>query len=61
VVLADPRISRHHAHAAYRDGRWILRDLESTNGTFVNGARVGRCQLRPGDLLRLGRTDLLVD
>jgi FHA domain-containing protein len=61
VVLSDPSVSRRHARLRFRDGNWILRDLDSTNGSQVNGAPVVRCQLRPGDRLRLGDELLLVD
>jgi hypothetical protein len=61
VVLGDLSVSRRHALLRFRDGRWILQDLESTNGTQVNGKRVGRCQLRPGDALQVGDVRLLVD
>jgi hypothetical protein len=61
VVLADPQISRRHAQLHFRDGRWILQDLGSTNGTRVNGVRVGRCELRPGDAVEVGAMHLLVD
>jgi hypothetical protein len=61
VVLDDPSVSRRHALLRFRDGHWILRDLESTNGSLVNGEPVIRCQLRPGDHLMLGDESLLVD
>lgn len=61
VVLPDPTVSRHHARLVFRDGAWILQDLQSTNGTIVNGERVGRCELRPGDRLVLGDEALQVD
>jgi hypothetical protein len=61
VVLTDSSVSRRHAHLRFHDGSWTLRDLESTNGTIVNGARVGRCSLRPGDQLVLGGERLAVD
>jgi hypothetical protein len=35
-----------HARLAFRDVRWILRDLASTDGTLVKGTKVGRCELR---------------
>ena len=61
VVLGDDTVSRRHAQLTFRDGGWILRDLDSTNGTRVNGQCVGRCRLRPGDQLGLGRQLLRVD
>lgn len=61
VVLSDPSVSRRHARLRFRDGRWILQDLDSTNGTLVNGVRVGRCQLRAGDAVALGDEQLAID
>lgn len=40
IELADPRVSRHHAVIWAEDGVWRLRDLGSTNGTFINQSRV---------------------
>ena len=61
VVLSESSVSRRHARLFFRDGSWVLQDLESTNGTIVNGVRVGRCELRPGDHLLLGSAQLNVD
>jgi pSer/pThr/pTyr-binding forkhead associated (FHA) protein len=61
IVLAGASVSRRHARLRFRDGTWILQDLDSTNGTWVNDARVGRCQLRPGDRVELGSEHLIVD
>jgi hypothetical protein len=61
VVLPDQSVSRLHARLVFRDGSWIVQDLASTNGTLVNGRRVGRCELRPGDVLLLGNELLKVD
>ncbi len=61
VVLADTAISRFHARLRFRDGRWILQDLDSTNGTSVNGERVGRSELRPGDVISIGTERLTID
>jgi hypothetical protein len=61
VVLADHTVSRRHAQLRRRDGRWTIEDLRSTNGILVNGQRVGRCQLRPGDRIFLGGQQLEVD
>lgn len=61
VVLEHLSVSRQHARLVFRDAKWILHDLESTNGSVVNGTRVGRCELRPGDHLLLGDAHLTVD
>ena len=61
VMVGHPTVSRRHARLTFRDGHWVLRDLDSTNGTRVNGRRVVRCRLEPGDRLSLGSADLLVD
>jgi hypothetical protein len=61
VVLENLSVSRQHARLMFRDAKWIVQDLESTNGTIVNGTRVGRCELRPGDHLVLGNAHLTID
>ena len=61
VVLADPTVSRQHARLVFRASRWIIQDLQSTNGTVLNGNRIGRSELHPGDHLILGHERLLVD
>lgn len=61
VVLDDLTVSRRHARLHFRDGHWVLQDLESTNGTLVNGHGAVRCRLLPGDRLMLGDAALLVD
>jgi hypothetical protein len=61
VVLSRGGVSRRHARLIFRDGTWVLQDLESTNGTKVNGVAVGRCQLRPGDHLVFGDQHVRID
>ena len=61
VVVDKPSVSRRHARLVFRDHKWIIYDLESTNGTVVNGTHVGRCELRPGDCVVLGEAHLRVD
>jgi hypothetical protein len=61
VVLSSVKVSRRHARLIFRDGSWILLDLDSTNGTRVNGVRVGRCALQPGDELVIGGHHLRID
>jgi FHA domain len=61
VLLEDRSVSRRHARLIFRDYRWVITDLGSTNGTIVNGVRVGRCQLRAGDQLQLGDQPIHID
>jgi hypothetical protein len=61
VVFDHPTVSRRHARLHHRDGSWVLKDLDSTNGTTINGKRVARCRLEPGDRLALGRQTVVVD
>jgi hypothetical protein len=62
VLSGDEFASARHARIESRgDGVWV-EDLDSTNGTYVNGSRVvGARRLGAGDVLRVGETDLLVE
>ena len=62
VNPADDLISRRHAQVVYQDGTWWLQDLDSVNGTYVNGIRIFReaVMLHPGDEIQIGRTILRV-
>jgi hypothetical protein len=60
VLQDDPLISRHHAALELVGPTWIIRDLGSTNGTFVEGKRLWNDQpLRPGHELQLGQTRMV--
>jgi hypothetical protein len=61
VVLTDTTVSRCHGRLIPRDGFWVFHDLCSTNGSYLNGHRVRRSQLHPGDRLVLGQAALRVD
>jgi len=58
LPLRDTTVSRRHAELTPDDGRWFLRDLDSANGTFVNGVKVvgDPVELSPGDQIRCGST-----
>ncbi|MCL2305440.1 MAG: FHA domain-containing protein [Planctomycetaceae bacterium] len=60
VQLNDERISRYHMKIHENDGTVLLTDLQSTNGTRVNGETVQLWILRPGDLITIGRSAILV-
>src|SRR5216117_1818974 len=57
--LNDERVSRYHAKVQIEDNDIILTDLDSTNGTRVNGTAIQIRRLRPGDQVSIGRTMLL--
>lgn len=61
VPLGDIYVSDEHAEILPDDGSWSVRDLGSTNGTFLNGAKVTRpTPITAGDQLRLGKTTVEV-
>lgn len=61
VVLGDTNISRRHAQVALDDGAVVVTDLGSTNGTFLNGRRITRATVRPGDEITVGTSRLRVE
>ncbi len=58
VVIPDPAASRHHAQISLQSGEYVLRDMGSANGIFVNAVRVRECTLADGDILRIGNTEM---
>jgi hypothetical protein len=55
VVLDDPNVSRRHAEIRPRGGSWVLTDLGSTNGSSLNGTRIGSPEVvKPGDQIEIG-------
>lgn len=54
IVLTHPLVSRQHARIVLEGQSFVILDLQSSHGTFVNGARVERKSLRPRDRIRLG-------
>lgn len=62
VIESDTQMSRQHARIQRdADGHFALQDLKTTNGSFVNGARVDRATLKHGDEIRLGLTRLVFE
>lgn len=59
VVVNDVSVSSEHCRIRPEDGHFVLHDLKSTNGTFVNERRVTRHVLQEGDVLKIGETSLL--
>ena len=54
LTFSDDTVSRRHAELRLHDGRWILRDLGSSNGTWVNGRQVMEAEVTAGDEVYLG-------
>ena len=54
LALQDPNVSSLHAFIACRKGQWVMQDMNSTNGTFVNGAKISTVGLKNGDRIKFG-------
>ena len=59
IQLLDKIVSKEHCILEQRDGGFVLRDLGSLNGTYVNGERIRTATLTTGDEVRIGRYVLL--
>jgi len=59
LVIDDPRVSRNHAQLRAIKGRFVLFDLNSTGGTYVNGQRTSQTVLYPGDVISLAGVSLI--
>jgi pSer/pThr/pTyr-binding forkhead associated (FHA) protein len=61
VAINDAEISRKHSRLSFQGGKYVLEDLGSTNGTFVNGQRLaGPVVLKPGDVVSFGEHIVLM-
>jgi len=56
--IADPSVSSHHCEVLLRGNDVVIKDLNSTNGTFINGEKVAETVLKPGQTFRLGQIEL---
>jgi pSer/pThr/pTyr-binding forkhead associated (FHA) protein len=59
LVIDDPRVSRNHAQLRAIKGRYVIFDLNSTGGTFINGQRASQSVLYPGDVVSLAGVALI--
>jgi pSer/pThr/pTyr-binding forkhead associated (FHA) protein len=57
IILRDPKVSRHHAEIVFERGFFVLHDLSSANGTYVNGKRVRVAPLTHGVCVRMGNSE----
>jgi pSer/pThr/pTyr-binding forkhead associated (FHA) protein len=56
IILRDPKVSRHHAEIIFERGFFVVHDLTSANGTYINGKRVRVAPLTHSAKLRMGNT-----
>jgi pSer/pThr/pTyr-binding forkhead associated (FHA) protein len=54
AVIDDPSVAAHHARIVHREGEYVLEDLDSDQGTFVDGVPIMSCVLRDGDCVQIG-------
>jgi hypothetical protein len=59
--IAEPSVSSHHCEVLLRGNDVVIKDLDSTNGTFINGEKIAERVLQPGQTLRLGNVELRLD
>lgn len=59
IVFHEEFLSRFHAEIHYEDGKFILHDLDSTSGTFVNSRKIDECVLNSGDLISLANLQIM--
>lgn len=59
LVLADPHISRHHAQLRAIKNHYVIFDVGSTGGVFINGRRILQATLHAGDVVRIGTVNLI--
>ena len=50
--ISEPSVSSHHCELTHRGAELLVKDLNSTNGTFINGEKVAEAVLKPGQILR---------
>ena len=58
IRVEDEKCSRVHASIMYWDGMFILRDMKSFNGTYLNGERIEVTRLKAGDVIKIGDTEI---
>lgn len=59
--IPEASVSSHHAELLLRGNELLVRDLGSTNGTFINGERVTEGVVKPGQILRLGMVEMRLE
>jgi len=59
--IADASVSSRHAEILLQGSELLVHDLNSTNGTFINGGKISEAILKPGQVLRFGQVELKID
>ncbi|HUA37178.1 MAG TPA: FHA domain-containing protein [Candidatus Sulfopaludibacter sp.] len=59
--IAEPSVSSHHCEVLLRGNEVVIKDLNSTNGTFINDEKITESVLKPGQTLRLGQIELRLE
>src|SRR6267143_6258400 len=59
--IAEPSVSSHHCELIQHGNDIVVKDLNSTNGTFINGEKVTEAALKPGQILRLGQVEMRLE
>jgi pSer/pThr/pTyr-binding forkhead associated (FHA) protein len=59
--IAEPSVSSHHCEVLLRGKDVVVRDLDSTNGTYLSGQRVTEATIKPGQILRLGQIEMRLE
>jgi len=59
--ITEPSVSSHHCEVLLRGSDVVIRDLNSTNGTYINGEKVTERVMKPGQILRLGQVEIRLE
>jgi pSer/pThr/pTyr-binding forkhead associated (FHA) protein len=59
--IAEPSVSSHHCEVILKGNQILVRDLNSTNGTYLSGEKVTEATVKPGQILRLGQVEMRLE
>ncbi len=59
--IAEASVSSHHCEVVLRGKEVLVRDLNSTNGTYINGQKISESPIQPGQILRLGQVEMRLE
>jgi pSer/pThr/pTyr-binding forkhead associated (FHA) protein len=59
--IAEPSVSSHHCEVLLRGNQIVVRDLNSTNGTYLGGEKIAEATVKPGQILRLGQVEMRLE